>query len=174
MLIVLCLYQAAFIYFWLMIKLLWFHFAPRGNKDDGISISFRTLDITLFDKALWYFSPSEVDQGRPPIKVKFEIPYFTVSGIQVTYYKTVVPLIILVINKSDSRLAVVRFCFTLSLVRLQTELDFSQSYHHYVWYLYRQWGCKTPRNVRFALCHENSLPLPKMKMLLVILQDVTE
>ena len=74
-----------------MIKLLWFHFAPRGNKDDGISISFRTLDITLFDKALWYFSPSEVDQGRPPIKVKFEIPYFTVSGIQVTYYKTVVP-----------------------------------------------------------------------------------
>ena len=87
---------------------MWFHFARRGNKDDGISFSFRTLDITLFDKALWYFSPSEVDQGRPPIKVKFEIPYFTVSGIQVTYYKTVVPLIILVINKSDSRLAVVR------------------------------------------------------------------
>ena len=23
------------------------------------------------------------DEGRPPIKVKFEIPYFTVSGIQV-------------------------------------------------------------------------------------------
>lgn len=79
------LYQAAFIYFWLLTKLLWFHFVPRGNKDDGISISFRALDVTLFDKALWYFSPSEVDQGRPPIKVKFEIPYFTVSGIQVTY-----------------------------------------------------------------------------------------
>lgn len=26
---------------------------------------------------------SETDEGRPPIKVKFEIPYFTVSGIQV-------------------------------------------------------------------------------------------
>ena len=26
----------------------------------------------------------EIDEGRPPIKVKFEIPYFTVSGIQVT------------------------------------------------------------------------------------------
>ena len=33
------------------------------------------------------FLPAEVDQGRPPIKVKFEIPYFTVSGIQVTYNK---------------------------------------------------------------------------------------
>lgn len=27
---------------------------------------------------------AEEDEGRPPIKVKFEIPYFTVSGIQVT------------------------------------------------------------------------------------------
>ena len=27
---------------------------------------------------------AEVEQGRPPIKVKFEIPYFTVSGIQVS------------------------------------------------------------------------------------------
>ena len=25
----------------------------------------------------------ETDEGKPPIKVKFEIPYFTVSGIQV-------------------------------------------------------------------------------------------
>jgi len=32
---------------------------------------------------------SEVDQGRPPIKVKFEIPYFTVSGIQVRYLKII-------------------------------------------------------------------------------------
>lgn len=29
---------------------------------------------------------AEEDEGRPPIKVKFEIPYFTVSGIQVTYF----------------------------------------------------------------------------------------
>ena len=26
---------------------------------------------------------AEEDEGKPPIKVKFEIPYFTVSGIQV-------------------------------------------------------------------------------------------
>ena len=26
---------------------------------------------------------TEVEEGRPPIKVKFEIPYFTTSGIQV-------------------------------------------------------------------------------------------
>ncbi|XP_073259614.1 AP-1 complex subunit mu-1-like [Porites lutea] len=32
---------------------------------------------------------SETDQGRPPIKVKFEIPYFTVSGIQVRYLKII-------------------------------------------------------------------------------------
>ena len=31
-----------------------------------------------------FFFIAEVDEGRPPIKVKFEIPYFTVSGIQVT------------------------------------------------------------------------------------------
>ena len=27
----------------------------------------------------------EVGEGRPPISVKFEIPYFTTSGIQVLY-----------------------------------------------------------------------------------------
>ena len=32
----------------------------------------------------FFFFIAEVDEGRPPIKVKFEIPYFTVSGIQVT------------------------------------------------------------------------------------------
>ena len=101
-----------------------------GTKMMGSRSPSEHLMSHCLTKALWYFSPSEVDQGRPPIKVKFEIPYFTVSGIQVTYYKTVVPLIILVINKSDSRLAVVRFC--LSLVRLHTELDFTQSYHHYI------------------------------------------
>ena len=39
-------------------------------------------------------------------------------------------VIILVINKSDSRFAVVRFC--LSLIWLQTELDSTQSYYHYL------------------------------------------
>ena len=38
-------------------------------------------------------------------------------------------VIILVINKSDSRFAVVRFC--LSLAWLQTELDSTQSSYHY-------------------------------------------
>lgn len=28
-------------------------------------------------------------EGRPPIKVKFEIPYFTTSGIQVRYLKII-------------------------------------------------------------------------------------
>ncbi|KAI6703288.1 hypothetical protein NL676_012424 [Syzygium grande] len=28
-------------------------------------------------------------RGRPPIRVKFEIPYFTVSGIQVRYLKII-------------------------------------------------------------------------------------
>lgn len=28
-------------------------------------------------------------EGRPPISVKFEIPYFTVSGIQVRYLKII-------------------------------------------------------------------------------------
>ena len=27
---------------------------------------------------------AEDEEGRPPITVKFEIPYFTISGIQVT------------------------------------------------------------------------------------------
>ena len=110
-----------------------------GTKIMGSrSPSEHLISRCLIKHYQWYFSPSEVDQGRPPIKVKFEIPYFTVSGIQVTYYKTVVPLIILVINKSavvrgrSRSFAVVRFCFTLSLVRLQTELDFTQSYHHYI------------------------------------------
>lgn len=32
---------------------------------------------------------SNVEEGRPPIKVKFEIPYFTTSGIQVRYLKII-------------------------------------------------------------------------------------
>ena len=31
------------------------------------------------------FPSTETSEGRPPIKVKFEIPYFTVSGIQVPF-----------------------------------------------------------------------------------------
>ena len=29
---------------------------------------------------------SELLEGKPPIQVKFEIPYFTTSGIQVCHY----------------------------------------------------------------------------------------
>uniref|UniRef100_A0A0N5A9N9 MHD domain-containing protein n=1 Tax=Syphacia muris TaxID=451379 RepID=A0A0N5A9N9_9BILA len=32
---------------------------------------------------------SEDLEGKPPIKVKFEIPYFTTSGIQVRYLKII-------------------------------------------------------------------------------------
>ncbi|XP_013404182.1 AP-1 complex subunit mu-1-like, partial [Lingula anatina] len=32
---------------------------------------------------------SEDSEGKPPISVKFEIPYFTVSGIQVRYLKII-------------------------------------------------------------------------------------
>jgi len=32
---------------------------------------------------LWICLVPEENEGRPPIKLKFEIPYFTVSGIQV-------------------------------------------------------------------------------------------
>ena len=42
----------------------------------------------------------------------------------------ILSVIILVINESDSRFTVVRFCW--SLVWLQTELDSIQSYYHYL------------------------------------------
>ena len=32
---------------------------------------------------------ADEDEGRPPIHVKFEIPYFTTSGIQVRYLKII-------------------------------------------------------------------------------------
>ncbi|KZS07881.1 AP-1 complex subunit mu-1 [Daphnia magna] len=32
---------------------------------------------------------SEETEGKPPIQVKFEIPYFTTSGIQVRYLKII-------------------------------------------------------------------------------------
>ena len=56
------------------------------------------------------------------------------------YYLTscrpILSVIILVINKSDSHFAVVRLCY--SLVWLQTELDSTRSYYHYV-----QWDSNT-------------------------------
>ena len=33
--------------------------------------------------------PAEESEGRPPITIKFEIPYFTMSGIQVRYLKII-------------------------------------------------------------------------------------
>ena len=33
--------------------------------------------------------PSEETEGRPPITIKFEIPYFTMSGVQVRYLKII-------------------------------------------------------------------------------------
>ncbi len=37
---------------------------------------------------------SEDLEGKPPIEVKFEIPYFTTSGIQVKEYFRILSLII--------------------------------------------------------------------------------
>ena len=34
---------------------------------------------------MYIFMSLEEGEGRPPISVKFEIPYFTTSGIQVLY-----------------------------------------------------------------------------------------
>ena len=34
---------------------------------------------------------SEETEGKPPIQLKFEIPYFTVSGIQVNIFPSLVP-----------------------------------------------------------------------------------
>lgn len=39
---------------------------------------------------------AEEDEGRPPIKVKFEIPYFTVSGIQVNSYNSYLQNILII------------------------------------------------------------------------------
>ena len=66
-----------------------------------------------------------------------------------TSYRPVLSVIILVINKSDFRFAVVRLC--LSLVRLQTELDSTRSYYHYWWHWYtrpcRREGNNTRREI---------------------------
>lgn len=37
----------------------------------------------------FYVYPAEETEKKPPINIKFEIPYFTVSGIQVRYLKIV-------------------------------------------------------------------------------------
>ena len=44
----------------------------------------------------WFFSnatnlPADLDQRKRPVELKFEIPYFTTSGIQVRYLKIVEP-----------------------------------------------------------------------------------
>ena len=52
-------------------------------EDKEFSIRFQRAQLNL---------PSveaEEDEGKPPIQVKFEIPYFTVSGIQVRYLKII-------------------------------------------------------------------------------------
>jgi len=47
----------------------------------------RSLSV-LWERTDWSNTEQEVDK-RAPITVKFEIPYFTVSGIQVRYLKIV-------------------------------------------------------------------------------------
>ena len=50
------------------------------RSSPGPSVGVAYLIIFLFSIT------TESGEGRPPIKVKFEIPYFTTSGIQVGWY----------------------------------------------------------------------------------------
>ena len=70
---------------------------------------------TIFQTALFCFS---------------EIVMIMINGNR-TSCRPIPSVIILMINKSDSRFAVVPFCY--SLVWLQIELDSNQSYYHYLW-----------------------------------------
>jgi hypothetical protein len=58
-------------------------------------------------------STDELDK-RAPISVKFEIPYFTVSGIQVRYLK--------VVEKSGYQAVSVYSCLRLTILVLITQL----------------------------------------------------
>jgi AP-1 complex subunit mu len=51
-----------------------------GGKEFLLRVNFNLPSVEAEDEA----------RGRmPPIKVKFEIPYFTVSGLQVRYLKVI-------------------------------------------------------------------------------------
>lgn len=54
-----------------------------GRSSPGPSVGKRQVAYLI----VFLFSiTTESGEGRPPIKVKFEIPYFTTSGIQVGWY----------------------------------------------------------------------------------------
>ena len=55
-----------------------------GGGEGGLSHGIYDILFLLNLHTYSYFTEDE--QGRPPIKVKFEIPYFTVSGIQVGHF----------------------------------------------------------------------------------------
>ena len=58
---------------------------------------------------------SEETEGKPPIQVKFEIPYFTTSGIQVLYLRTTV--LSLTPSRSNRQELFNRYLFFLNQVR---------------------------------------------------------
>jgi len=58
------------------------HFGLPSVRGGGYSL------FSERERADWSNTEQEVDK-RAPITVKFEIPYFTVSGIQVRYLKIV-------------------------------------------------------------------------------------
>jgi hypothetical protein len=60
-----------------------FWITKRQERYVSSFISFRRLPLNL------YRPLAEENERRAPITVKFEIPYFTVSGIQVRYLKIV-------------------------------------------------------------------------------------
>jgi hypothetical protein len=66
------------------------HTRKRGSTakvtyfPEGCIIIFVTLTHVIIVICNTILMFTEESQGNPPIKVKFEIPYFTVSGIQVS------------------------------------------------------------------------------------------
>lgn len=56
----------------------------------------------------------DLAQAKPPITVKFEIPYFTVSGIQVRYLKIIERSGYQVPTSNPSTLSVTAFVFSAS------------------------------------------------------------
>lgn len=50
---------------------------------------FQSHDLFIFLSALCRYHAEQDVEKRAPITVKYEIPYFTVSGIQVRYLKIV-------------------------------------------------------------------------------------
>lgn len=59
----------------------------QAGMDSYIQVNMCTCDSN--NSWHWFCISAEETEKRPPINISFEIPYFTVSGIQVRYLKIV-------------------------------------------------------------------------------------